>query len=87
MGDDIVNVYVSLAAHTKTVRAAFRAAGAPERMTLTVPGILASRRIVLLFMGQDKLNVFNEAKEGRGGSPIKDLLAQKKVPVHAFWAP
>ena len=63
------------------------AAGAPERMTLTVPGILASRRIVLLFMGQDKLNVFNEAKEGRGNSPIKDLLAQKKVPVHAFWAP
>jgi 6-phosphogluconolactonase len=63
------------------------AAGAPERMSLTVPGILASRRIVLLFMGQDKLNVFNEAKEGRGASPIKDLLAQKKVPVHAFWAP
>lgn len=30
VGDDIVNVYVSLAAHTKTVRAAFRAAGAPE---------------------------------------------------------
>lgn len=66
---------------------ALGAAGAPERMTLTVPGILASRRVVLLFMGQDKLNVFNEAKEGRGGSPIKELLAQKKVPVHAFWAP
>lgn len=63
------------------------AAGSPERMTLTVPGILSSRRIVLLFMGQDKLNVYNEAKEGRGASPIKDLLAQKKVPVHAFWAP
>ncbi|HVY88935.1 MAG TPA: 6-phosphogluconolactonase [Hyphomonadaceae bacterium] len=63
------------------------AAGSPERMTLTVPGILASRRVVLLFMGQDKLLVYNEAKEGRGTSPIKDLLAQKKVPVHAFWAP
>jgi 6-phosphogluconolactonase len=63
------------------------AAGSPERMTLTVPGILSSRRVVLLFMGQDKLNVYNEAKEGRGVSPIKDLLAQKKVPFHAFWAP
>lgn len=63
------------------------AAGSPERMTLTVPGILASRRIILLFMGQDKLTVYNEAKEGRGVSPIKDLLAQKKVPIHAFWAP
>jgi len=63
------------------------AAGAPERMTLTIPGILTSRRIVLLFMGQDKLNVFNEAKEGKGNSPIRELLLQKKVPVHAFWAP
>lgn len=63
------------------------AAGSPERMTLTLSGILSSRRIALLFMGNDKLNVYNEAKEGRGTSPIKDLLAQKKVPVHAFWAP
>jgi 6-phosphogluconolactonase len=66
---------------------AVNAAGSPERMTLTVPGILASRRIVLLFMGNDKLTVYNEAKEGKGTSPMRDLLAQKKVPVHAFWAP
>ncbi len=63
------------------------AAGAPERMTLTVPGILSSRRIVLLFMGADKLAIYNEAKEGKGVSPVKDLLLQKKIPVHAFWAP
>ncbi len=63
------------------------AAGSPERMTLTLSGILSSRRIVLLFMGQDKLALYNEAKEGRGGSPVRDLLAQKKTPVHAFWAP
>lgn len=63
------------------------AAGAPERMTLTIPGILSSRRVVLLFMGQDKLNVYEEAKAGGGSSPIKELLAQKKVPVHAVWAP
>ncbi len=63
------------------------AAGAPERMTLTIAGLLTSRRIVLLFMGQDKLNVYNEAKAGEGASPLRFLLAQKKVPVHAFWAP
>lgn len=63
------------------------AAGAPERMTLTVPGLLSSRRIVVLFMGQDKLAVYNEAKAGEGASPLRALLAQKKVPVHAFWAP
>ncbi|MEZ6030065.1 MAG: 6-phosphogluconolactonase [Hyphomonadaceae bacterium] len=60
------------------------AAGAPERMTLTLTGLLSSRRIVVLFMGQDKLSVYNEAKAGEGSSPLKDLLAQKKVPVHAF---
>jgi 6-phosphogluconolactonase len=63
------------------------AAGSPERMTLTLSGILSSRRIVLLTMGQDKLNLYNEAKEGRGTSPVRELLAQKKTPVHAFWAP
>lgn len=63
------------------------AAGSPERMTLTIPGILSSRLIVLLFMGQEKLNVYNEAKAGEGGSPIRQLLAQRKVPVHAVWAP
>ena len=63
------------------------AAGSPERMTLTIPGILSSRRIVLLIMGQDKLNVYNEAKAGEGNSPLRDLLTQRKVPVHAFWAP
>jgi len=63
------------------------AAGSPERMTLTVPGILSSRRIILLFMGQEKMNVFTEAREGRGASPLRDLLSQKKVPVHSFWAP
>lgn len=63
------------------------AAGSPERMTLTIPGILSSRRIVILFMGQDKLNVYNEAKAGEGASPIRELLAQRKVPVHAVWAP
>jgi 6-phosphogluconolactonase len=56
-------------------------------MTLTIPGILSSRRIVLLFMGQDKLTVYQEAKSGEGSSPIRELLLQRKVPVHAFWAP
>lgn len=63
------------------------AAGSPERMTLTIPGILSSRRIVLLIMGQDKLHVYEEAKAGGGSSPIKELLAQHKVPVHTVWAP
>ncbi len=63
------------------------AAGSADRLSLTMHGILSSRRIILLFMGQEKLNIFNEAKEGRGTSPVRHLLAQKKTPVHTFWAP
>jgi 6-phosphogluconolactonase len=63
------------------------AAGSPERMSLTLTGILSSRRIAILIMGQDKLAIYTEAKEGRGTSPVRELLAQKKTPVHAFWAP
>lgn len=63
------------------------AAGSSERMSLTMSGILSSRRVILLFMGQDKLAIYKEAKEGRGASPVRDLLAQRKTPVHAFWAP
>ena len=33
------------------------------------------------------LAVYNEAKAGEGSSPIRELLTQRKVPVHAFWAP
>lgn len=74
---------------TKKVAAihAIGAAGSPDRLTLTMAGILASRRIILLYMGPDKQAIFNQAKEGQGNSPVRELLAQKKVPVHAFWAP
>ena len=63
------------------------AAGSPDRMSLTMHGILSSRLVILVFMGQDKLAVFNEAKAGQGVSPVKALVGQKKVPVHTYWAP
>jgi 6-phosphogluconolactonase len=63
------------------------AAGSPDRLSLTTCGILSARRIVLLFMGQDKMQVFNEAKAGRGSSPVRWLLGQKRVPVQSYWAP
>ena len=67
---------------------ALGAAGAPERLSLTLNCILASRRVILLFMGQEKLHMFNEAKEGRGATPVKELLTRAgKMPVDAWWAP
>jgi 6-phosphogluconolactonase len=63
------------------------AAGSADRMSLTMSGILSSRRIVLLFAGQEKRNVFNEAREMRGVSPLREVLSQSKIPVHVFWSP
>ncbi|MEZ5938143.1 MAG: 6-phosphogluconolactonase [Hyphomonadaceae bacterium] len=63
------------------------AAGSPDRMTLTMAGILNSRLIVLLFMGQEKMTTFELAIAGEGVSPVRTLAVQKKVPVHAYWAP
>ena len=63
------------------------AAGSPDRLSLTTCGVLASRRVILLIMGADKQQVFREAKEGRGRSPVRHLLTQKKVPIQVYWAP
>jgi len=63
------------------------AAGAAERLSLTLSGLLSSRLIVALFVGQDKFDVYSEARAGVGRSPLRNLLAQDKVPVHVFWAP
>lgn len=63
------------------------AAGSPERMSLTLNAIASSRRIILLFMGQEKMNIFNDAKEGKGDTPVKSLLAHKKAVIDTYWAP
>jgi 6-phosphogluconolactonase len=63
------------------------AAGSPERMSLTLNAIVGSRRVILLFMGQEKLNIFNDAKDGKGANPVKELLANKKALIDAYWAP
>jgi 6-phosphogluconolactonase len=63
------------------------AAGSPDRMSLTLNAIAGSKRIILLFMGQEKMNIFAEAKEGKGVTPVRDLLAHKKAVIDAYWAP
>jgi 6-phosphogluconolactonase len=63
------------------------AAGAAERLTLSLSGILASRRIILLFMGADKMSVFRAAVAGELESPVRTVWAQHKTPVQAYWAP
>jgi 6-phosphogluconolactonase len=58
------------------------------RMTLTLPALLASRRIVVLFTGAGKWAVYQQALQ-RGPVavlPIRAILHQSQVPVEVYWA-
>jgi len=60
-----------------------------QRVSLTPSALLASRRIDLLFFGQDKRAVFEAAEAGDDPVqfPVRFMLQQHRVPVSAFWAP
>jgi 6-phosphogluconolactonase len=60
-----------------------------ERMTLTLAGLLRSRRLVLLLTGEDKLRVLREAQAGTDVEtmPIRAVLQQDRVPLEIYWAP
>ena len=60
-----------------------------QRVSLTPAALLGSRRIHLLFFGQEKRVVFEAAAaEGPVAEiPLRFVLHQNSVPVRAFWAP
>ena len=57
------------------------------RISLTLAALSHSDEIVLLFFGEDKRAVFEEAKNGNDLFPVRRLLLQKRAPVHTYWAP
>jgi 6-phosphogluconolactonase len=59
-----------------------------ERMSLTLASLIDSDLVILLFTGQEKLDVLNQAMRDRKRSnlPIAALLAQSKTPVEVYWA-
>ena len=63
-----------------------RAAGAADRMTLTLAALLASRLIIVMFTGAAKLAVYRAAKAGEGASPLNALLARATAPVWVCWS-
>lgn len=60
-----------------------------ERMTMTPWSILQSRRLILLFTGNDKWAVFEQASEQAASPelPIGLFIHQTKVPLEVYWAP
>lgn len=67
-----------------------RAAGAAERMTLTLRALLESRFIAIMIRGADKRAAFYKALTGPAGphpAPVRAILHQDLVPVGVYWAP
>lgn len=63
------------------------AASPHRRISMTLAGISRSDEIALLFFGDEKLDVFKQAKDSPNGDPLSRLLRQKRAPVRLFWAP
>jgi 6-phosphogluconolactonase len=60
-----------------------------ERMTLTLAGLMRSKRLLLLITGDEKLAVLRQAQAGSDVNqmPIRAVLQQQLVPVDVYWAP
>jgi len=63
------------------------AASPHARISLTLAALLQSAVIVLLFFGESKREVFEQAKALPTAYPVSRLLHQDRVRVYAFWAP
>jgi len=57
------------------------------RISMTLAAMLRSNEILLLFFGEEKLKIYEQAKSGDTTYPIAALLAQQKSPVTLYWAP
>jgi len=60
-----------------------------ERLSLSLHGLLQSKRLIILLTGEEKLAVFKQAlKPGPvEDMPIRAVLRQPTVPVELYWAP
>jgi len=59
------------------------------RMTMTMSGLLNSKHIFLLIMGEEKLLTLKRAMSSTDqvSMPVRAVLQQRSVPVSVYWAP
>ena len=57
------------------------------RISLTMTTLTRTDEIILLFFGDEKLTVYEQAKAESNGFPVSRLLRQKRAPVRVYWAP
>lgn len=55
-----------------------------DRISLTIPALLASDEIMFVVRGQDKADIFTAAARGENDLPVARLLAAARQPVTCF---
>ena len=55
-----------------------------DRISLTLPSLLASDQILFVIRGEDKRSVFDQSLAGKSDLPVARLLAGAKQPVSCF---
>ncbi len=84
---DAENLETGLDLESHTLCLPVRTAASPHvRVSLTLAALSRSDEIILLFFGDDKRAVFEEAVHD-DIYPVSRLLRQKRAPVHTYWAP
>ena len=63
------------------------AASPHPRISLTLSTLVRSREILLLFFGEAKQRVFENARQAGADYPVSSLLRQDVAPVRVIWAP
>ncbi len=65
------------------------AAAPHERISLTAAALLNSQKIILHIVGENKWQVYQQAKSTGAvdDMPVRVVLHQDKVPVQVFWSP
>ncbi|ACY16926.1 6-phosphogluconolactonase [Haliangium ochraceum] len=66
-----------------------RPEGKQPRMTMTLPTILDSRRVMLELAGDEKWRVYEQALAGSDVTemPIRAVFAQSPVTIEVYWSP
>ncbi len=59
------------------------------RLSMTLPRLLHSKRVILHITGAEKRSVLEQAKRGEAAEalPVSALLQQDAVPLTVYWAP
>jgi 6-phosphogluconolactonase len=85
---DAVNLDDGLDVDNEQLCIPVKTAASPHpRVSLTLAAIARSDAVVLLMFGDDKREVYEQAKARGSKLPVARLLKQKKAPVHLYWAP